>query len=1625
MKHLFFSLILRSFLVCCNLLLIIHSPLLAQSFQPAINYNADTTPSSVAVGDFNGDGKLDLVSANRGSNNVSVLLNNGAGGFGAAINFPVGSAPSSVAVGDFNGDGRLDLAISNGGSGNVSVLLGNGAGSFGAAINFPVGSYPVSVVVGDINNDGKLDLVTANFTSSTVSVLLGDGLGAFGAAINFPAGDSPAYAAMGDLNGDGNQDLAIAHYNGITAVSILLSDGSGGFTPSTVVNGLGGQPFMIVVRDLNSDGKLDVALAHRSNNVVVLLGDGTGGFAAPSLFGVGTAASSVAVGDFNGDGNLDLTIANLLSNTVSVLLGDGAGAFGAATHLSVGVRPQSVVVGDFNGDGRPDLATANLNTNNISVLLNEIVTPPVAQDDMATTTSGTPVAITVTANDTALYGNTLNVGTVTIINPASNGSLSVNTTTGEVTYSPSPACFVGQDSFTYTINDNTGLTSNTATVTIDVQALPLTLTNFASSPAVVCTGSPITFTATVGNASCGYSYTLTDGSSTTTGSSSSTDFSQSLTPTGSGLQSFTLTLVNNALSASATTDVTLSTPASATIAYAGSPFSTTSAAVNVTRTGTANGTYTASPSGLSLNASTGQITPASSTPGNYTVTYSVASSGGCPVFSTTAALTIQAAPSIDLRINLVSAGPTAVPGDQILYVTGINGTDVENVVLTNVLPASVTLISATFSRAIGPPIEHSITVNGNIVQVTIPNLPSGRYAFGAQVRIDPASTGTLTTTASITATTADLNPSDNTAELSLTLTPQADLSVTLTDAQTAVQAGSPVTYTLVVANSGLSNAPNVIVTDIFPPSLTGVSWTASGAGGGTTAQASGYGNLNQTVNLPVGGSVRFVITGTLSASAIGSLTNTASVTSAAGVSDPDETNNSVTNTVTVIPLMLPSISGFSALSNNVCVGSPVSFTASVGNVTGNYAYTLSNGTSTTTGSLSSTSFSQSLTPTGSGLQSFTLTLVNNALSASATTDVTLSTPASATIAYAGSPFSTTSAAVNVTRTGTANGTYTASPSGLSLNASTGQITPASSTPGNYTVTYSVASSGGCPIFSTIATLTIQPPTNQKPVAVDDNVDVLSNTTTPGNVLTNDTDPDGHPLAASLVVAPINGMIILNADGSFSYSPNLGFIGRDSLTYQICDSPASPMPSLCDSAKVYFNVQSNAPTLTGLMATVSAVCAGSPVTFTATIGNLTGAYNFTMTNGTSTTNGNSSSTVFNQRVLAAGSGPQSFTLTVEAGGQQTTATTVVTVNALPVATLLANLGGILTCTQTSLTLTAGGGDTYSFAGPSIVSQDATLGRATVNASGFYSVTVSASGCTSTTSITIGQDNNVPLVSISANPSLTITSGQSTTLTASGATSYIWSTGEIANFIVVNAAGPYSLTGTTGNGCSATTSVVVSLTTAPAGPFSITGVTANTCQQIASNRYVVSFTPQYTGTNGQPISLSVVNELFPTTAPGPYTLQLYTDNPTITLKAQQGGTSGEASFVYNWLAACSNPQPNTPPRVNQHLTDQIARVGEGFGYTIPQNTFTDNESPQSLVLTVSGLPAGLSFSAPTQIGGVPTLAGVRSVTVTATDPQGLSVSTSFILTVVETTATNTPPTVANPIVNQVGVQGQPFG
>ncbi len=333
-----------------------------------------TNPLSVAIGDFNGDGKPDLAVANNplngGTTSIGIFLGDGKGGFSAGTAVTAGlSSPYAVTAGDFNGDGKTDLAVANYGNNSIGIFLGNGSGGFTVGTAVTVGTQPISLATGDFNGDGKTDIAVADYGNNKISVLIGNGSGGFTAGSFNSGGTNPRAVAVADFNGDGKLDLVVTNYAGNNAV-IFLGDGSGGFTAQPAAGTGGSHPRSIAVGDFNGDNKPDVVVGnHDSNNVSVLIGNGSGGLAAAVLFAAGgTNPRGVAVADFNGDGKADIAVSNSGSNNVGVLLGDGSGSFAAAATFGTNTTYGAfgIALGDINGDGRPDLAVTDTAASNSS-----------------------------------------------------------------------------------------------------------------------------------------------------------------------------------------------------------------------------------------------------------------------------------------------------------------------------------------------------------------------------------------------------------------------------------------------------------------------------------------------------------------------------------------------------------------------------------------------------------------------------------------------------------------------------------------------------------------------------------------------------------------------------------------------------------------------------------------------------------------------------------------------------------------------------------------------------------------------------------------------------------------------------------------------------------------------------------------------------------------------------------------------------------------------------------------------------------------------------------------------------------------------------------------------------------
>jgi hypothetical protein len=311
------------------------------TFQNRGGFGLGNWLSSLAVGDFNGDGNLDLVVADRGLDRLYILMGNGDGTFQTPRTISVGpdSAPIYVEVGDFNNDGKLDIVTANAYSRTVSVRLGNGDGTFQNPIDAAVGNFPSSVAVGDFNGDGNLDLAVTNYNSATLSVLLGNGDGTFQPQTTYAVGQNAIGAVVADFNGDGHLDIVVADPND-SAVGILLGNGDGTFQAQRTF-ATDGYSYQVAVADFNGDGKLDLAVGDGSGNAVrVLLGNGDGTFQTEQTFPAGSQPGAVAVGDFNGDLAPDLVAANYSGESISVLLNTSA----VATSLEVST-PDTAVAG--------------------------------------------------------------------------------------------------------------------------------------------------------------------------------------------------------------------------------------------------------------------------------------------------------------------------------------------------------------------------------------------------------------------------------------------------------------------------------------------------------------------------------------------------------------------------------------------------------------------------------------------------------------------------------------------------------------------------------------------------------------------------------------------------------------------------------------------------------------------------------------------------------------------------------------------------------------------------------------------------------------------------------------------------------------------------------------------------------------------------------------------------------------------------------------------------------------------------------------------------------------------------------------------------------------------------------
>ena len=354
-------------------------------------------PGAIAVGDFNGDGIPDLaVAPVLDEGNSELLLGNGDGTFtiaGGSTGFGSDAATSNaIAVGDFNGDGKLDLveACVSGNDQPCNLLLiqsGNGDGTFTLSCELSLsfeGSQ--SMAVGDFNADGQPDVAVINSLANGVNVFLNKGSCPSAVSAIPATGDGPTSIAAADFNGDGKLDLAVAN-SGSNNVTILLGNGDGTFT-AAASPATGTAPNSLAVGDFNGDGVPDLVVANAgSSNVTILLGNGDGTFKAATSPAADTGSTSVTAADFNGDGKEDLVVANSRDSSATALLAETALTIATVNNISpVGVGThlvKAIYSGDVNYGG------------STSADVSLIVVPP------GLTLSGTAVSIVAGATGTS------------------------------------------------------------------------------------------------------------------------------------------------------------------------------------------------------------------------------------------------------------------------------------------------------------------------------------------------------------------------------------------------------------------------------------------------------------------------------------------------------------------------------------------------------------------------------------------------------------------------------------------------------------------------------------------------------------------------------------------------------------------------------------------------------------------------------------------------------------------------------------------------------------------------------------------------------------------------------------------------------------------------------------------------------------------------------------------------------------------------------------------------------------------------------------------------------------------------------------------------------------------------
>ncbi len=404
-----------------------------QIFDLTLQYPAGNEPAHMVVVDIDGDGDLDVATANRIGDNIGVARNNGDGTFGSTTNYTAGNGPVRIAAGDIDGDNDLDLVTCNSLGDTVSVFRNNGNGTFGPKADFSTGTNtnPTWVELEHVDADGRIDIITSNFDTDNVSLLYGNGNGTFGTLTQFTVGNEPESIACAQL--DGNQSIDVVVLNtatGANSVSVLRNTGNRVLSVTTYP--VSSSPRDIAIADINQDGHLDLlvgcsngTLSRYLNNgaglfgnradfdappatfatccvragdingddqidvvmsqvdvlqnsalFVVFCGNGMGSFAPCGTYSDPDGSEHMALVDIDQDADLDVVLASELSDDIDAWINSGAGVFACHSAYASGNNPVYVVTADMNDDGGVDVVAINKDDDSFAILLNSCSNRP-------------------------------------------------------------------------------------------------------------------------------------------------------------------------------------------------------------------------------------------------------------------------------------------------------------------------------------------------------------------------------------------------------------------------------------------------------------------------------------------------------------------------------------------------------------------------------------------------------------------------------------------------------------------------------------------------------------------------------------------------------------------------------------------------------------------------------------------------------------------------------------------------------------------------------------------------------------------------------------------------------------------------------------------------------------------------------------------------------------------------------------------------------------------------------------------------------------------------------------------------------------------------------------------------